>query len=361
MIHKGLKDVTVVETKISLINGQEGQLTYRGYSINKLALQFSFEEISYLLWHGYLPDKEELDTFSRSLKAHRALPKNMYQLIENLPKEADMMSKIRTILSSLGTNHFKWKPTIDDAIRITAIMPIIIATLYRKERGLKYIAPNMELSHTENYLYMLTGSLPSPNKLKALEAYMILTMEHGMNASTFAARVITSTESDMVSAITGAMGAMKGSLHGGALLGVINMLSEIKDKKNVEHWLRRELENDSRIIGFGHRVYKTYDPRAKILKKMVSQIGSSNNWIELAHYIEEVTIKLLKEYKPNQNLFTNVDFYAAVIMKILNMESSLYTPTFSASRVVGWSAHILEQAENNTMFRPISLYTGDTK
>lgn len=359
MLQEGLKNVVATKTAISFINGKEGKLIYRGYSVNDLVMRFSFEEIVYLLWYGQIPNKIELNSFVHTLKIHRNLPSYVYGIIEKLPKEIDMMSKIRTVISSIGTRDFKWKPTIGEAVQLTAVIPTIIANLYRKEKNLKCVAPRQELNHIENYLYMITGKLPSSIQVKILETYMILTMEHGLNASTFAARVITSTESDIVSAAVGAMGAMKGTLHGGALLDVFNMLHEIEDKKNAESWLRRKLENKERIMGFGHRIYKTNDPRAAILRKTISQFREKDTWLELAIYIEELALQLLKEYKPTQHLYTNVDFYAAVIMKALNIDPVLFTPTFSVSRIAGWSAHILEQSENNTIFRPESLYIGE--
>ncbi len=206
---------------------------------------------------------------------------------------------------------------------------------------------------------MLTGELPSFTHVKALEAYMILTMEHGMNASTFTSRVVSSTESDMVSAVTGAIGAMKGPLHGGAPTGVIDMLNEIKEKENAERWIRRKLEKKEYLMGFGHRVYKTRDPRAEVLSTICQRIGQDDAWLNLAGYVEKMAILLLNEYKPGRKLYTNVEFYAAAVMKALNMSPDLFTPTFTVSRMVGWAAHVIEQSLDNTIFRPEAKYIGN--
>ncbi len=358
MVQKGLKGIVAAETKISFIDGENGILVYRGFPAKQLALQFSFEEAAYFLWYGQFPNENELHIFIEALKANRDLPSYVYDLIQTLPNDMDVMNQLLTAVSALGTSEFKWKPNIAQAIRLTSIVPAIIAAIYRKNNGCQYIEPNRNLNHTENYLYMLTGQIPSPVHAKALEAYMILTMEHGMNASTFAARVISSTESDMVSAVSGAIGAMKGPLHGGAPTGVIDMLHEIQTIEKAEEWLRTKLEKQERIMGFGHRVYKTKDPRAEALREIITQIGKHDPWLQLAGYVEEKAIQLLEQYKPGRKLYTNVEFYAAAVMKALDMAPVLFTPTFTASRTVGWTAHILEQAEDNTIFRPESRYVG---
>ncbi|MBJ7949073.1 MULTISPECIES: citrate/2-methylcitrate synthase [Bacillus] len=217
-----------------------------------LVMRFSFEEIVYLLWHSYIPSQSQLNIFSQTLKIYRKSPLYVYKLIEKLLTEIDMLSKIRTVISSINTNEIKSRPTIDEAIQLTAAMPVIIANLYRKEKNLDFVLPSQEFNHIENYLYMITGKILSSIHSKVLETYMILTMEHGLNASTFAARVITSTETDMVSVVSGALGVMKGTLHGGALLVVFNMLNEIKKMKYAESWMRKKLKDKERIMGFSH-------------------------------------------------------------------------------------------------------------
>jgi citrate synthase len=205
---------------------------------------------------------------------------------------------------------------------------------------------------------MLTGKRHSSALIRALEGYMILTMEHGMNASTFTSRVVSSTESDMVSAVTGAIGAMKGPLHGGAPTGVIDMLNEISNKEVAEIWIRQKLERKENLMGFGHRVYRTRDPRAEALSEITKQIGADDEWLELAYYVEKLAVQLLEEYKPGRRINTNVEFYAAAVMKAIDMSPSLFTPTFTVSRMVGWTAHVIEQSLNNTIFRPEAKYIG---
>lgn len=358
MIQHGLKGVIAAETAISFIDGNKGYLVYRGKEAKEIALNYSFEEAAYFLWHGTFPTKEELASLNQKLKNNRTLPQNIEKIMQLLPNDMELMSVIRTVVSSLGNSQYKWKPTIDEAIRLTAIIPTIIAYWKRKISGLQPVAPNEDYGHVENYLYMLTGKKPLDVHVKALETYMILTMEHGMNASTFSARVTVSTKSDMISAITSAIGTMKGPLHGGAPSDVTIMLNEIGTKENAESWLRAKLENGERLMGFGHRVYKTKDPRALALKEKALEIGQDDPWLALALHVEETAIQLLEEYKPGRKLYTNVEFFAAAVMRAINMEDDLFTPTFTASRVVGWSAHVLEQAERNVIFRPESQYIG---
>lgn len=267
----------------------------------------------------------------------------VYQVIEALPYDMDMMSQIRTAVSAMGVREFSWKPTIDQAIRLSAVIPTITAMIYRRVNGKGMILPDMKLDHVANYLFMLTGNLPSNTHEKALEAYMILTMEHGINASTFTSRAISSTESDMVSAVTGAIGAMKGPLHGGAPTGVIDMLNEIKEKENAERWIRRKLENKEYLMGFGHRVYKTCDPLSEVLSAICQRIGQDDPWLHLAGYVVKMAIQLLEEYKPGRKLYTNVEFYAVAVMKAIDVPPELFTPTFTVSRMVGWTAHINRQ------------------
>ncbi|WP_108669389.1 citrate synthase/methylcitrate synthase [Peribacillus acanthi] len=358
MFQKGLKGVIAAETSLSYIDGEQGYLLYRGREAKELALKYSFEAVAYFLWNGRFPSRYEEDVIQKQMQRARILPEYAIRLIESLPLNIGIMETVRTVLSSLGTEDYDWKPSMDQAIKMVAIMPTIIAYRYRVMNGLPVVAPNGNLSHVENFLYMLYGERPSQANLKALESYMVLTMEHGMNASTFTARVIASTESDMVSAIVGALGAMKGPLHGGAPTGIIKMLDEIKEKPFAEKWIREKLENQEKIMGFGHRIYRSRDPRAVALQQVVSSIQGNNHWLDLASHVEKTAIHLLEEYKPGRRLYTNVEFYAAAVMKSIQMHPDLFTPTFSASRTVGWTAHVLEQAEDNTIFRPEARYKG---
>ncbi|MCI4169109.1 citrate synthase/methylcitrate synthase [Bacillus spizizenii] len=358
MVHYGLKGITCVETSISHIDGEKGRLIYRGHHAKDIALNQSFEEAAYLILFGTLPSPEELHTFEDKLAAERHLPEHIERLIQSLPNNMDDMSVLRTVVSALGENAYSFQPKTEEAIRLIAITPSIIAYRKRWTRGEQAIAPSSQYGHVENYYYMLTGEQPSEAKKKALETYMILAMEHGMNASTFSARVTLSTESDLVSAVTAALGTMKGPLHGGAPSAVTKMLEDIGEKENAEAYLTEKLEKGERLMGFGHRVYKTKDPRAEALRQKAEEVAGNDRDLDLALHVEAAAIRLLEIYKPGRKLYTNVEFYAAAVMKAIDFEDELFTPTFSASRMVGWCAHVLEQAENNMIFRPSAKYTG---
>ncbi|MGD6965644.1 citrate synthase/methylcitrate synthase [Rossellomorea vietnamensis] len=359
MYQQGLKGIVAAQTKISHIDGEKGILIYRGREIRGLAERLSFEEGAFLLWRGYLPNAEELQEIKTQLLQNRGLTQTMTTVISSLPEEMDMMSVLRTAISAEGSAVYSWKPSVDQAIRLTAVIPTIIA--YRSSLISKrpFLEPNKKLGHAANYLYMLTGSTPSKAVVNALETYMILTMEHGMNASAFSARVTASTESDLVSAITSAIGTMKGPLHGGAPSGVIDLLEEIGTPDRAESVIREKLQKGEKLMGFGHRVYKTHDPRAIALRNKLMEESGADSSLDLALHVEETAIEVLKEVKPGRALYTNVEFYAAAIMKSINLQAELFTPTFTASRIVGWTAHVLEQAENNVIFRPQSEYVGE--
>lgn len=355
---KGLKGVVAAQTVLSLVDGLNGILLYRGEHANQLALEKSFEEVAYFVWNGRWPSEKELDELQETFKNERMLPAHIKTLLDSLPLQTSIMSVLRTAISALGTKDYGWKPTLSQAIKLTAITPTIISYWFRKVSGQPFISPNDELGFVANYLYMLKGEKPKEVHVRALEAYMILTMEHGLNASTFSARVTASTESDLVSAITAAVGTMKGPLHGGAPSGVIEMLNEIGSVEHADRWIEGKLELNKRIMGFGHRVYRTTDPRAEALREIAKGIGDEDEWLSLAHQVEEKVIYHLDRYKPGRKLYTNVEYYAAAVMRALNMEPELFTPTFSASRMVGWTAHVLEQATDNTLYRPQAEYIG---
>lgn len=354
----GLDGIAVAETDLSLVDGLEGLLVYRGYWARDLAIYHTFEEVAHLLWYGHLPSEEELTALKNKLKENRELPEHVKGLLRLIPADVDMMSVLRTGVSALGSSAHGWPPTIDEVIAVTAKMPTIVAFRYACLQGREPLAPKFELDHTANYLYMLKGTEPSHAHVRALDAYLILTQEHGMNASTFTGRVVTSTESDLISAITGAIGTLKGPLHGGAPSEVTEMIEAIGTKENAEPWLRNKLENGGRLMGFGHRVYKTIDPRATALRVVAEQLSGDDPWFDLATHVEQVGLRLLAEYKPGRKLNTNVEFFAAAVMRAVGLDDDLFTPSFAVSRVVGWSAHILEQAASNRIIRPQSNYIG---
>ncbi|WP_408010567.1 citrate synthase/methylcitrate synthase [Pseudalkalibacillus sp. A8] len=358
MIKEGLDGIVTAQSTISLVDGEKGLLVYRGHWAEETAKTKTFEEVTYLLWNNHFPTNAQLTDFQKKMKQQRILTPSDETILGSLPDSMDMMSVIRTVLSSKGNKHFNWSSTIEQGIKITSIIPTIIAYRHRTLNGLDPVKPDPKYDHVANYLYMLNGREPKESHVKALTAYLVLTMEHGMNASTFTARVISSTQSDLVSAVTGAIGAMKGPLHGGAPSGVIDLLQNIGTVENAENHLRHLLEKGEKLMGFGHRVYKTVDPRARALKEITTDLAEDDPWFELANQVERIAIKLLKEYKPGRKLHTNVEFYAAAILKALALPTELFTAIFTMSRVVGWIANVFEQNDNNRIIRPSSLYIG---
>ena len=354
----GLEGLIAAETDISLVDGENGKLVYRGKWAKDLAQTHSFEEVAHLLWVGHLPSLDERDELNAMFRKHREAPLEVLRVIDELPPGMDMMSVLRTAVSTLAIDT-EWPPTLEQAMRFTALIPILIAYRHAHLRRVRPTFANPELSHVANYLYMLNdGVLPPIEQVRALEAYLILTMEHGMNASTFAARVVTSTQSDMTSALTAAIGALKGPLHGGAPSEVMTMLEEMGTLDNAESWLRNELDAGRRLMGFGHRIYKTRDPRAIALRSVVEKMADKDSWFDLSVFVEDTAIRLLEEYKPGRRLYANVEYWASAIFRATGIPKMLYTPTFVASRCVGWTAHIMEQGGNNRIIRPQSLYTG---
>jgi len=353
----GLEGIIAAQTRLSLIDGIGGKLVYRGYYANQLAQGRSFEEVAQLLWTGDLNNQRADADICRWFQEFRSLDKYMIDIIRQLPTEMDMMSVLRAAVAAMIPS-INWPPSLRDAVRLVAQVPVIIAYRYAQEHRRAFTPPDASLSHVANYLYMLTGEVPTPHHVRALEAYLVLTMEHGLNASTFAARVVTSTESDMMSAAAAAIGAMKGPLHGGAPSGVMTMLDAIPAPAAAEDYLRAELQAGHRLMGFGHRVYKTMDPRSEALHTIVSELSGTDAWFHLATHVESTAVRLLEEFKPGRRLYTNVEYWAAAIMKTVGIPSELYTATFTASRMVGWTAHILEQAIGNRIMRPQSEYVG---
>lgn len=356
---KGLEGVIVDTSGICLIEGNVGRLIYRGYDIHDLASSLSFEEVAYLLWNGDLPNQRQLDELKARLDQQRAIPAKLKTAMRNLPVSSNTLDVLRTAISILGTGSPLKNPDMDDAISIAAKIPTINAAFDRIRKGQEPIDPRNHLSHAANYLYMLTGREPDPVKVDAVNKYLILLADHGMNSSTFTARVVASTRSDMYSAITAAIGALKGPLHGGAPAPVLQMLKDIGKPERAEAWMRDELKAGRRLMGFGHRVYRTTDPRAEILREIASQTADKG-FFELARNVEETGIRVLQEDRPRKKLYTNVEFYSAVVMNSVGLPPDLFTATFAASRCIGWTANVLEQVANNRLIRPDIEYTGPT-
>jgi len=357
-IAKGLEGVVVADTALSHIDGERGRLIYCGYDIGDLAAHATFEEVAYLLWHGHLPNRAELAEFTGEMARYRTLPPAVVEVIRVLPDSAEPLEVLRTAVSAFAAAlDFKGHPSVTHAMALTGSMPSIMATFDRLRRGLPPVPPRADLSHASNYLYMLTGEVPSEQRARALETYLVLTADHGLNASTFTARVIASTLSDMGSAIVGAIGALKGPLHGGAPALVLDMLRAIGKPENAEAWLKAVLDRGERIMGFGHRVYRTEDPRARVLRALAERT-SEIEFFKLALHVEDVALRLLHERKPERRIYTNVEFYSAAVLHGVGLPDDLFTPTFAISRVAGWTAHVIEQLKDNRLIRPDAEYVG---
>ncbi len=355
----GLEDVVVSTSGICFIDGDRGRLLYRGHDIHDLVAHSTFEETVYLLWHGRLPKRPELERFRKELTTQRRLSPKVLALLEGFPRKADPMDVVRTAVSAMGLHD---RDTADDsreaslrkAARIQAQVPALVAAWARIRKGKPPVAPNPRLGLAANFLSMLFGKRPSDLAAEAMDTALILHADHELNASTFAARVTVATLSDIYSGIVSGVGALKGPLHGGANVGVIRMLLEIGEVDRAEAWIKSALAQKKRIMGFGHRVYHTEDPRATHLRKMSEALGREAGdlrWYEMSRIVERVV-------KEQKGLNPNVDFYSASAYYSMGIDPDLYTPIFVVSRVSGWSAHVLEQQANNRLIRPRAEYTG---
>lgn len=364
-IKSGLEGVVAAETRLSSVDGQAGELIIAGFPLEELASRATFEETVYLLWHDTLPDAGQLAEFRAELAGQRALPGAALDLLKAAAaQKVPAMDALRMAASTLSLHEARaasGESSWADALALVASFPTIVATYWRLLHGDEPIAPRADLSHAANYLYMIAGEPPSAERSRALETYLNTVVDHGLNASTFAARVIISTQSDMISAIVGAIGALKGPLHGGAPGPALDMVFEIGEASQAEPYLRRKLEQGERLMGFGHRVYKVRDPRAEVLSaaaERLYQAGGDKALYELARQVEQTAVKLLAEYKPGRNLQTNVEFYTALLLHGLGLSTELFSPTFAISRVAGWTAHCFEQQQSGRLIRPQSSYTG---
>jgi citrate synthase len=360
-VARGLKGVVSHATQLSEVDGQSGRLVIRGYDIHELAGRVSFEEAAYLLWHGDLPDRQQLDDVQQEMAAARHLSGPIMDVLRDVAPQATGMHALRMGAASLALDE----PHVDDlspeANRRLARMPALVAHHYRLHQGLSICEPPDHLGFAAGYLYMLEGREPDPARVDGLNAYLVGVLEHGMNASTFVARAIASSDSDMVSAVTGAVGSLKGHRHGGVPGPVLEMLTEIGTLDRAEAWVRAALGRGERIMGFGHRIYKVRDPRAEVVveaaEKLAWQTGD-RKLLDLTAAVERVTVKVLEEVKPGRDLYANVELYAALILHAVGIPSEIFTPTFAMSRTAGWTAHVLEQFADNLLIRPESVYVG---
>jgi citrate synthase len=358
---KGLEGVVAASTGISYIDGLHGRLFYRGIDINELAERSTFEETTALLWYGKLPNRQQMESFNRKFCENRQIPNEVLALLMSLPKKTSPMEVLRTAVSALSAYDPEdldnsLEANVHKSIRLTASMPTVVAAWERIRNGQWPILPSTTLSHAANFLYMLTGKEPDPKAAKVLDICLILHADHGLNASTFSARITASTLSDLHSSITSAIGTLKGPLHGGANEQVMHMLREIGQPDRVEQYIRGALNAKKKIMGFGHRVYKADDPRAAWLQRLskdLSDASGNQKWYQMSERIRV----LVQESKP---LPVNVDFYSASVYYTLGIPIDLFTPIFAISRVAGWTAHVYEQYSDNRLIRPESEYIGPT-
>ncbi|MFZ4717391.1 MAG: citrate/2-methylcitrate synthase [Chthoniobacterales bacterium] len=360
VIAKGLEGIVANSTTLSDVRGEEGILIYAGYNINELAGKVSYEEVVYLLWHGELPNKAQLESLHRELGSQRELPQGVIDFLKSAPKDANPMDVIRTGVSMLGLYDKVPTGEIDPvknrhrAVSLTAKVGVIAAYYHRARLGKDLPPVRTDLGEAAHFLYLLNGEVPTAEAAKTLDVAYVLHADHGMNASTFSARVTIATLSDIYSAVTSAIGTLKGPLHGGANEGVIHMLQEIGEETKVDGWVETALATKKKVMGIGHRVYKTLDPRAPHLRSMAVQLCEQlgeGKWIRMSERIAE----LMKERK---GLNANVDFYSATVYYSLGLPTDMFTPIFAIARTSGWTAHILEQLVDNRLYRPLSEYVG---
>ncbi len=363
-IKAGLDDVVVGKQDICFIDGEKGDLVYRGYHIDELAPYATFEEVVYLLWHGKLPNKKELAILNERLVTRRPLNNDHLRLIQSIPRNARPMSVCRTGVSQIGLYDpekltFDKETSLLKSDDILAKMPTIMATFDRYRRGLKPIPPREDLGHAANFLWMLNGKDPSPEAEKALDLYLVLLAEHDYNASTFACRVTASTWAGLYSSVVSGISTLSGHAHGGAVQEAMEQFQEIGNVDNVEPWFQGCLDSKKRIMGIGHRVYKALDPRAPHLRAKVEALAGQSEhrkWFDIALKLEEVAAE--HPYFKERKLYPNVDYYSAPLLYMLNLDPDMFTPMFALSRIAGWAAHIMDQYEDNRLIRPRADYVG---
>lgn len=362
----GLDGIVVARTELSDVNGLEGVLTVRGYDIEELAHNATYEEVAYLLWHGALPTATELGALQERLVRYRRLPEETRSAIEVAARRMGPMDGLQFIVGSLivddpDPDDESYEGNLARAEKLVARVPVIVAMYHRQRAGLPSVEPREDCSLAANFLYQLTGIEQPAGEVSGLNTYLVTVADHGMNASTFAARVIASTASDIYSAVTGALGALKGSLHGGAPGPALEMIEEIGQPERAEAWMREAVASGKRLMGFGHRVYKVRDPRAEVLYEAAVALADETGEQEalaLAREVERAGVQVLAESKPGRNLNTNVEFYTALLLRELGLPKDLFTPTFAIGRTAGWTAHVLEHQKSGRLIRPQSEYVG---
>src|SRR6266511_1853969 len=364
IVKPGLDGVVAAQTRLSSVDGEAGELIIAGFPVETLANRASFEETVYLLWNDRLPNTEQLADFRKALINRRSIPPLALQVLEAAARQkVSAMDVLRMVAGITDLDAAREDDNgMSAAVKLVASFPTIVAAYARMLNQSEPIAPRPDLGHAANYLFILSGKVPGAEQVRAMETYLNTVVDHGLNASTFTARVIISTQSDLVSAIVGDVGALKGPLHGGAPGPALDMVFEIGSADRAESYLRAKLERGERLMGFGHRVYKVRDPRAEVLAQAAAQMfqaGGDMTLYELVKAVEGTAVSLLAEYKPGRNLQTNVEFYTALLLHGLGLETDLFTPTFAIGRVAGWIAHCFEQVKYGRLIRPQSAYVGE--
>lgn len=361
-VHEGLDGVVAAATRLSQVDGDAGRLVLGGYAVEDLAPRAGFEETLHLLWHGRLPAAGELHALRRGLAGRRELPAATLQLLRAAARRrVEPMDALRLGAGTLSLVEGAGRDAGEDALTLVAAFPTLVGAYLRLWRGEEPLAPRPELPHAAHLLHQMFGGEPEPERARGLETYLNTVCDHGLNASTFTARVIISTGSDMVSAVTGAVGALKGPLHGGAPGPALDMVFEIGAPERAEQWLRAKLGRGERLMGFGHRVYRVRDPRADVLAAAAERFyaaGGDDRVYTLARQVEAVALRVLAETRPGRRLDTNVEFYTALLLHGLGLPKEFFTPVFAVGRVAGWTAHALEQLETGRLIRPQSAYVG---
>jgi citrate synthase len=358
-----LEGVVVADTSLGDVRGEDGFFHYREYSAVDLARTRSLEEVWLLLFTGTLPDVARTAAFSEEVQARRVLPKGLRTLLPELARAAPPLDVLRIAVSLLGA-ELGWRPVHDidpeelseQAVDLCALVPTVLGATWRLQQGLDPVEPDEGLDMAAGYLAMVTGATPDPEHARAIEQYMIVALDHGFSASTFTARVVTSTGADIGAAVVAALAALSGPLHGGAPSRALDMLDAIGTPEQAEPWLREAVSRGDRIMGFGHRVYKTDDPRSVFLRSVSDQLGGPMS--AFARSVEGTAVDVLAELKPGRRLYTNVEFYAGVVMETCGIPREMFTPTFAAARTIGWCAHVMEQAGHNRLIRPAARYVG---
>jgi citrate synthase len=363
IVKPGLDGVVVAQTRLSSVDGEAGELIIAGFPVEALANRASFEETVYLLWNDRLPNTEQLADFRKALINRRSIPALALQVLEAAARQkVSPMDVLRMVAGITDLDETREDDNgMSAAVKLVAGFPTIVAAYARMLNQSEPIAPRPDLGHAANYLFMLSGKVPGPEQVRAMETYLNTVVDHGLNASTFTARVIISTQSDLVSAIVGAVGALKGPLHGGAPGPALDLVFEIGEPDRAESVLREKFKRGERLMGFSHRVYRVRDPRADVLAaacERLYQTEADMKLYELSRHVERIALLLLDEYKPGRKLQTNVEFYTALLLHGLDLPTDLFTPTFAVSRVAGWLAHCFEQQKQNRLIRPDSEYVG---